>query len=99
MGIKTTPFDAAEYLDTPEAQAEYLRISFETGDSADIQEAIGTVARARGMTQIARDAGVGRESPYKALDEHGNPEFATILRVVRALGLTLTVTTPVHEHA
>ncbi|MEK7968104.1 addiction module antidote protein, partial [Burkholderia contaminans] len=59
MGIKTTPFDAAEYLDTPEAQAEYLRISFETGDSADIQEAIGTVARARGMTQIARDAGVG----------------------------------------
>ena len=50
MGIKTTPFDAAEYLDTPEAQAEYLRISFEIGDSADIQEAIGTVARARGMT-------------------------------------------------
>lgn len=97
MGIKTTPFDAAEYLDTLEAQAEYLRVSFETGDSADIQEAIGTVARARGMTQIARTAGVGRESLYKSLDERGNPEFATILCVVRALGLKLTIT-PAYNH-
>jgi probable addiction module antidote protein len=65
--------------------------------AADIQEAIGTVARARGMTQIARAVGVGRESLYKALNEHGNPEFETILRVVRALGLNLTITSA-HDH-
>ncbi|MCF7695632.1 putative addiction module antidote protein [Mycetohabitans sp. B2] len=98
MGVKTTPFDAADYLDVPEAQSEYLRVSFETGDAADIQEAIGTVARARGMTQIARAAGVSRESLYKALDEQGNPEFATILSVVRALGLKITVT-PAYDYA
>lgn len=92
MAIKTIPFDAADYLDSPEAQTEYLRESFESGDSADIQEAIGTVARARGMAQVAQAAGVGRQSLYKALDERGNPEFATILSVVRALGLNLTVT-------
>ena len=92
MTLKTTQFDAAEYLDTPEAQREFLRESFESGDPAEIQEAIGIVARARGMTQIAKDAGVGRESLYKALNAQGHPEFETVLRVVRALGLNLTVT-------
>src|SRR5580698_6286494 len=96
MGIKTTPFDAADYLDTPEAQGEYLRLSFESEDPGEIQEALGTVARARGMSQIARDAGVGRESLYKALSGTGNPEFATVIRVLHALGLHLTVT-PRHD--
>jgi probable addiction module antidote protein len=98
MPLKTYPFDAAEYLDTPEAQYEFLRESFDSGDSAEIQQAIGIVARARGMSQIAKDSGVGRESLYKALSGDGNPEFNTVVRVLHALGLKLTVAVE-PEHA
>ncbi len=88
--IKTTRFDAAEYLDTPERQAEYISAALETGDAAFIRAAIGMVARARGMSEIARIAGLNRESLYKALSETGNPEFATMLSVLHALGLELS---------
>lgn len=89
--IKTVPFDAAEFLDTEEAQAAYLEEAFATGDPAFIAKSIGVVARARGMSAIAKDAGVGRESLYKALSGEGNPEFATIVKVLRALKIGISI--------
>lgn len=88
---ETRPYDSARYLDTAEAQAEYLTAAFETGDPTFIAQAIGTVARARGMTQIAKDAGLSRESLYRALGPNGNPELATMMRVLHALDLRLSV--------
>ncbi|MBF0557844.1 MAG: putative addiction module antidote protein [Nitrospirae bacterium] len=87
--IKTTRWDSAEYLNTEEDMALYLDAMIEEsdGDPASIAVALGNIARAKGMTQIAHDTGLGRESLYKALSPEGNPEFATILKVVRALGL------------
>jgi probable addiction module antidote protein len=89
--IRTKPWDAADYLETGEDMAAYLEAAFEDGDPALIAAALGDIARARGMTQIAREAGLGRESLYKALSPEGNPEFATVLKVMRALGLRLHV--------
>jgi probable addiction module antidote protein len=86
---KTRPYDAAEYLETPEDMAAYLEAALEDGEPAIVVKALGVIARARGMTQIARDTGLRRESLYKALSLEGNPEFATVLKVVRALGLKL----------
>lgn len=91
MPIETTPFDAAEYIDTPEAQAELLTDAFETGDATYIANALGVVARARGMTGIAKEAGVTREALYKALSDRGDPKFSTILGVMKALGVKITV--------
>jgi probable addiction module antidote protein len=88
--IATTRFDAAEYLDTPEQQAAYITAAFETGDPACVRDAIGIVARARGMAETAKLAELNRESLYKALGETGNPEFGTVMRILRALGLTLS---------
>jgi len=90
MGIRTVPYDSAEFLDTPEAQAAYLGAALEEDDPAAFTQALGIVARARGMTQIAQESGLGRESLYKALREGGNPEFATIMRVLKALHLRFT---------
>jgi probable addiction module antidote protein len=87
---KTRPYGTAEYLESEMTQAEYLSAALETGDPAFVADAIGTVARAKGMAQIAKQAGLGRESLYKALSAEGNPEFATVLKVIRALGLKLT---------
>jgi probable addiction module antidote protein len=89
--IATTAFDASEYLDSPEAMSAYMDEALATDDPAFIAHALGTVARARGMTQIARETGLSRESLYKALSAEGNPEFGTVLRVMQALGLKLTV--------
>jgi len=88
---KTVPYDIAEQLRTPEEMAAYLDAWFEEApdDAAGIARALGDIARARGMTQVARDAGLSRESLYKALSEDGNPSFATILKVARALGVRL----------
>ncbi|MDZ7583094.1 MAG: addiction module antidote protein [Deltaproteobacteria bacterium] len=86
---KTRPYDAAEYLETAEDMAAYLEAALEDGDPSIVVKALGTIARARGMTQISRDTGLGRESLYKALSPEGNPEFATVMKVVRALGLKL----------
>jgi probable addiction module antidote protein len=89
--VKTTRFDVAEYLDTPELEAEYISAALETGDAAFVRDAVGIVARARGMADIAKAAGLNRESLYKALGEAGNQEFGAMLGVLRALGLELTV--------
>lgn len=86
---KTRPYDAAEYLENAEDMAAYLEAALEDGEPAVVVKALGTIARARGMSQIARDTGLGRESLYKALSPEGNPQFATVLKVVRALGLKL----------
>ena len=86
---KTKPWDAAEHLETKEDIALYLEAAFEDGDPALIAAALGDAARAKGMTKVAAEAGLGRESLYKALSPKGNPEFATVLKVIRALGLRL----------
>jgi probable addiction module antidote protein len=88
--VDTTRFDAAEYLDTPERQAAYVTAALETGDPAFVRDALGVVARARGMAEIAKSAELNRESLYKALGTSGNPEFGTVLRVLGAMGLRLT---------
>ena len=87
----TTHYDVAEHLRTPEEMAAYLEASFEdaNGDSSFIAKALGDIARAKGMSQVARDAGLSRESLYKALSGERNPSFDTILKVVGALGLRL----------
>ena len=90
MMSKTTRFDAADYLDTKERQVAYITAALESGDADFVRDALGLVARARGMSEIAKNAGLNRESLYKALGESGNPEFSTVMRVVRALGLTLS---------
>ena len=89
MPIETTPFDAAEYLGNPEAQAELLRDALETGDAGYIAHALGVIVRARGMSQVARDAGLSREALYKALSPTGNPTLSTLLRVTKALHIRL----------
>jgi probable addiction module antidote protein len=89
--IKIKPWDSAAYLKTDEDIAHYLEAVFEDGDPSLVAAALGDVARAKGMAQIAKAAGLGRESLYKALSPEGNPEFATVLKVMRALGLKLKV--------
>lgn len=91
---KFTLFDAAEYLNSPEEMAAYLDACLEDdpGDGSLIRAALNDIARARGMSQVARDAGIGRESLYKALGEQGNPEFVTIMKVIQALGFKLHAT-------
>lgn len=91
MTVKTTRFDMADYLDSDEAIQEYFRQVMEEGDPDEIVRALGHIARARSMTQLAKDTGLGRESLYKALSEGSKPRFDTIMRVTKALGLTLTV--------
>jgi probable addiction module antidote protein len=89
----TTRYDIAEHLRTPEEMAAYLEVCFEeaNGDAAIIAKALGDIARAKGMSQVAKDAGLSRESLYKALSGERNPNFATILKVIGALGLKLHV--------
>ena len=89
---KTYPYDSAEYLNTSEAVSAYMEEAMATADPALIAKALGTIARARGMSQVAKKAGLSRESLYKALGTEGNPEFGTVIRVMRALGLKLSVT-------
>jgi probable addiction module antidote protein len=86
---KTRPWDPVEHLETQEDMVAYLEAAFEEGDPALIAAALGDIARARGMTDIARRAGLGRESLYKALSPNGNPELATVIKVMEALGLKL----------
>ena len=87
----TTPYDVTEHLRTPDEMAAYLEACMEEaeGDAAFIAKALGDIARARGMSQVARDAGVSRESLYKALSGERTPAFDTILKVMAALGLKL----------
>lgn len=91
MSVKTTAYDSAAYLKTREDVATYLEAAFEEGDASLIAHALGVVARAEGMTDVAKQAGVTRASLYKALSVEGNPEFSTVLKVVQALGLKMRV--------
>ena len=88
---KTVPYDVAEQLRTPEEMAAYLDawLADAPDDASGIARALGDIARAKGMSQVARDAGLSRESLYKALSESGNPSFVTVLKVARALGVRL----------
>ena len=88
--IKTTPFDVADYLDSEEMIAEYLAAILEEDDPDLFIRALGDVARARGMTQIARETGLGRESLYKALRSGSNLRYDTVQKVLKALGVKLT---------
>jgi probable addiction module antidote protein len=88
----TRPYDAARYLKTEESMAAYLEAALEDGDPKVVTSALGAIARARGMAQIAREAGLSRESLYRALSPEGNPEMATFLKVVRAMGIHLHAT-------
>jgi probable addiction module antidote protein len=90
MAIETKPFDEARYLASPESQAELLTDALESGDPAYIAYTIGVIARARGMTDIARDSGVTREALYKSLSENGDPKLTTLIGVTKALGFTLS---------
>lgn len=89
--VRTTPYDVAEHLRTPEEMADYLDAWFTDApdDVAGIARALGDIARAKGMSQVAKDAGLSRESLYRALGAEGNPSFSTVLKVARALGLRL----------
>jgi probable addiction module antidote protein len=91
--MKTEPWDPVTYLVTEDDMAAYLAAALEEDDPAVFVAALGDVARAKGMTQIARETGLGRESLYKALSAEGNPEFATVMKVVRSLGLRLHAST------
>lgn len=89
--ITTSLWDASNHLNTKEDIIAYVEAALEDGDLSLISAVLGDVARSKGMTQIARETGLGRESLYKSLSREGNPEFATILRVIKALGLQLKV--------
>jgi probable addiction module antidote protein len=97
MALKTTPYDSADYLKSDEAILAYLEEALETDDPAFIAQALGTVARARGMSEIAKNTGLSRESLYKALSAEGNPEFSTVIRVMKALGLKFSVASADHH--
>jgi probable addiction module antidote protein len=87
--LRTTRFDAASYLDTPKARAEYLTAAFETGDAEFVRDALHVVAKAEGMARVAKRAKRSRESLYRSLGKKGNPEFATVMRLLPALRLRL----------
>lgn len=86
---RTTPFDASEYLDDPAMQAELLSDALATGKARVIAHALGTIAKARGMSDIARTTGLSRGSLYAALNEEGNPSLDTVMKVIEALELGL----------
>ena len=90
---KTRLWDASEHLENEEDMVAYLEAALQEGDPALVAAALGDIARAKGITQIARDTGLGRESLYKALSPEGNPELGTVLKVIRALGLRLHAAT------
>jgi probable addiction module antidote protein len=89
--VKTSSYDVAEHLRTPEEMAAYLDAWLEEApdDVSGIARALGDIARAKGMSQVAKDAGLSRESLYRALSANGNPSFATVIKVARALGVRL----------
>ncbi|MBY2984332.1 addiction module antidote protein [Rhizobium leguminosarum] len=92
MALEIIPFDATEFLDTEESQTHLIEDAFESGDAGYIAHALGVVAKARGMSQVARDAGVTREALYKSLSEKGDPKLSTLIGVAAALGYKLTAT-------
>lgn len=91
MVLKVTPFDPADHLETEEDILYYLEAAMEGNDPKHIASALGDVARSRGMTEIAKNSGVGRQALYKAFSEEGNPTLETLISVLGALGLSLSV--------
>jgi probable addiction module antidote protein len=89
MKVKTSRFDAADYLTTPQDCAYFLTDALETKDPNQIAHALGILARAKGMREVAKKTGLSREGLYKILSDKGNPEIATILRVLQVLGIEL----------
>ncbi len=96
--LKTRTFDAANYLTNEEEMAEYLTIVMEEGDSTLLAAALGDIAKARGMTQLARDTGLSRESLYKSLSGERAPSSDTLFKVIRALGFELNIRPAAHSH-
>ena len=94
MALKTTPFDAAIHIQTAEDVAHFLEAAFEGHDAAHIANALGVVARSRGMAALAEQTGLNRTTLYKALSSDGNPSLETLLKVMDVLGLKLTVKAP-----
>ena len=97
--LNTRPYDSANYLDDAESIAFYLEDIIDSGDPAVIAHGLGAVARSKGMTEVAKAAGVSREHLYRALSAEGNPEFGTVLKVLDALGLKLIAVPKVAEKA
>lgn len=91
--VTFSAFDASKYLDTDEAINDYLTIALEDGDTKTVQVVLRDIARAHGMTQLAKETQLNRESLYKSLSKEGNPSFATITKIVKALGLKMTLAT------
>lgn len=91
MPLETREFDIQNYLKSPEDQAAYIEAALEENDPAFLAKALGDVARARGMTQVAKEAGVTREALYRALSEKGDPRLSTLMGTLKALGLKLTI--------
>ena len=91
MSLKTAPWDAAEILQSPEDIVSYLEAAFEDGNMVVIRGALSAVARAHGMTALAASTGIGRETLYNALGENGNPTLDTLLKIIKALGVKLSV--------
>ncbi len=89
----TRPWDPAEHLETEEDMTAYLNVALDEGDLRLIMATLGDIARARRMAVVAQETGLGRESLYKSLSADGNPEFSTVLKVVRALGMRLQAAT------
>ncbi|MFZ0605874.1 MAG: addiction module antidote protein [Roseiarcus sp.] len=90
MKLKTTPFDPADFLDTKESQIELLADAVESGDSRYIADALGTIARARGMATVAQESGLTRQALYRSLSKTGDPRLTTLLGVAKSLGLKLS---------
>lgn len=97
MNKELIPFDIVEYLDSEEAMAEYLSQVLEDGDNDEFLRAIGYLAKAKGMAQIAKETGMGRESLYKAFRPNAKPRFDTVMKVLHALKLQLTATPQLHQ--
>jgi probable addiction module antidote protein len=91
MALQTTKFDIQDHLKTPEDRAAYLAAAFEEGDNAFIRQALNDIARAMGMTEVAKASGISREGLYKALGKKGDPKLSTLLGVAKALNVHLTV--------
>ncbi len=91
MAVETVPFDAARYLENAESQAELLTDAFASGNASYVAASLGVIARAKGMTQVAKDAGITREALYKALSAEGDPKLSTLLGVMKALDIELHV--------
>lgn len=98
MTVRLKPFDAAKYVATDDDHADLLSDAFASGDQTYIANALGVVARSKGMTQVAREAGVTREALYKALSPTGDPKLSTLLGVMKALGVSLNAA-PVQHNA